>query len=128
MIADFKSGRLQIRAIVTAAMILIGLTGAAQQSYAETRDAAAAVVGTWTGESLCVGDRPACKNEVVVYRFEAVAGKPGVVTLFADKIINGQREPMGKFDCKYDEAKGTLSCEFIKRQTHGLWQFQVSGD
>lgn len=27
------------------------------------------VVGTWTGESLCVGNRPACQNEVVVYRF-----------------------------------------------------------
>src|SRR5215831_20015363 len=27
------------------------------------------VLGSWKGESICVGDRPACKNEVVVYRF-----------------------------------------------------------
>jgi hypothetical protein len=128
MIADFKSRRLMIRSIVTAAMILISLNGAARESYAETTRTASPAIGTWTGESNCVGDRPACKNEVVVYRVEAVAGKPGVVTMFADKIINGQREPMGKFDCQYDEAKGTLSCEFIKRQTHGLWQFQISGD
>ena len=117
-----------IRTIVTAATIIIGLTGTAQQLNARTTGAASPVIGTWTGESDCVGDRPACKNEVVVYRFEAVAGKPGVVMWFADKIINGQREPMGKLDCQYDEAKGTLSSEFIKRQTHGLWQFQISGD
>ena len=87
-----------------------------------------AVYSRVSGESICAGDRPACKNEVVVYRFEAVAGKPGVVTLLADKIINGQREPMGKLDCQYDEAKGTLSGEFTRGQTHGLWQFQISGD
>ena len=109
-------------------MILIGLTGVAGQSYAATSRAASPVIGTWKGESICAGDNPACKNEVVVYRFEAVAGKPGVVTWFADKIINGQRVPMGRLEFQYDEAKGTLSCEFIKRQTHGLWQFQISGD
>ena len=80
MMADFKRGRLMARALVTAAIILVGLMGAARQSYAGTRGAS--VIGTWTGESNCVGDRPACKNEIVVYRFEAVAGKPGVVTLF----------------------------------------------
>src|SRR5689334_23160949 len=128
MIADFRAGSLTICLIVTAAMILIGLTGAARESSAETSRAASPVIGTWKGESNCTGDNPACKNEVAVYRFEAVAGKPGVVTLFGDKIISGQRVPMGKLDFQYDEAKGTLSCEFIRRQTHGLWQLQISGD
>jgi hypothetical protein len=86
------------------------------------------VLGTWKGESICVGDRPACKNEVVVYRFEAVTGKPGVVLLLADKIIEGKRVPMGKLEFLYDEGKGVLLCEFTKSQTHGLWQFKVSGD
>ncbi|HKP13000.1 MAG TPA: hypothetical protein VJZ91_12845 [Blastocatellia bacterium] len=100
----------------------------ADQTLAQRGRVAAPVIGTWTGESICFGDRPACKNEVVVYRFEPTAAKPGTVTLFADKIIEGKREPMGKLDFQYDEAKGTLSCEFTKRQTHGLWQFQISGD
>lgn len=86
------------------------------------------VLGTWTGESICVGDRPACKNEIVVYRFEAIAGKPDVVLLLADKIIEGKRVPMGKLEFHYDETKGELFCEFTKRQTHGLWQYKVSGD
>jgi hypothetical protein len=86
-------------------------------------------VGTWMGESTCTDkNRPACKNEVVIYRFEEIAGKQGVLLLLADKIIEGKRDPMGKLECKYDEAGGTLSCEFTRRQTHGLWQYKVSGD
>ena len=128
MITDFRMARSLIRIMVAATMAVVALTGGARQSYAGKGSAPSPVIGTWKGESICVGDRPACKNEVVVYRFEAVAGKPDAVTLFADKIINGQREPMGKLDFQYDEAKGALSGEFTRGQTHGLWQFQVSGD
>jgi len=84
--------------------------------------------GTWRGESICVGNRPACKDEIVVYRFEQVAGKPGLVLLLADKIINGERMPMYKLEFQYDQANRTLSCEFTRRQTHGLWQYTISGD
>jgi hypothetical protein len=86
----------------------------------------ASILGTWKGESICVGNRPACKNEVVVYRFEAIPGKPDVVLLFADKIIEGERVPMGKLEFQYNEAKGELSCE--RNQTHGLWELKLLGD
>lgn len=87
------------------------------------------VLGTWKGESVCVGNNhPACKNEVVVYRFEPVAAKPGTVLLLADKILDGRRDPMYKLEFQYDEAEGTLSCEFTRRRTHGLWQYTLSGD
>ena len=86
------------------------------------------VIGTWKGDSTCRGNRPACKNEVVVYRFEAVAGKPDAILWFADKIVEGKREPMGKAEMHYDQAKGELSWEFTVRQNHGLWQFKVSVD
>src|SRR5262249_33847674 len=55
---------------------------------AATQPSQASVFATWKGESICVGNRPACKNEIVVYRFEAVDGKPDTVLLLADKIIN----------------------------------------
>jgi len=92
------------------------------------RPAPPSVLGTWKGESTCVGNRPACKNEVAVYRFEAIPGKAGVVLQLADKIIEGKREPMGKLEFQYDEAKGELSCEFNTPRTHALWQFKVTGD
>ena len=78
------------------------------------------VVCTWTGESICVGNRPACKNEMVVYRFEPVVCKSTLVTLLADKIIKGKRVPMYKLDFQYDEAKRTLSC--------GRWEYRIAGD
>ncbi len=99
-----------------------------QVGAADVQSSSASVIGTWKGESTCLGDRPACKNEVVVYRFEAVAGKPELVTLLADKIIDGKREPMYRLDFQYDEAKGTLACEFTRRQTHGLWQYKLTAD
>ena len=86
------------------------------------------VLGTWKGESTCVGNRPACRNEVAVYRFEAVPGKAGVILQLADKIIEGKREPMGKLEFQYDEAKGDLSCEFTTPRAHARWEFKVIGD
>ena len=87
-----------------------------------------AVLGTWAGRSTCVGDRPACKNEDVVYRFLAVDGKSGAVTLLADKLIDGKREPMYLLQFDYKAADHSLACEFRRGQTHGLWAYTVSGD
>jgi len=116
------------RALLISALVYSWSPSLGQSAAAPFRLASPSVLGTWKGESICVGNRSACKNEVVVYRFEAVPGKADVVLLLADKIIEGQRVPMGKLEFQYNEAKGELSCEFTKNQTHGLWQFTVSGD
>jgi hypothetical protein len=126
MITNHITNRFVRALVISTILCFINLS---QPSEAATlRHHAASVLGTWKGESICVGNRSACKNEIVVYRFEAVLAKSGVVLLFADKIIDGQRVPMGKLEFQYDEAKGELSCEFTKNQTHGLWQFTFSGD
>jgi hypothetical protein len=116
------------RVLLIIALVCSATPNVSQPATATARPTAASVLGTWKGDSICVGNRPACKNEIVVYRFAAVPGKVGVVLNFADKIIDGQRVPMGKLEFQYNEAKGELSCEFTKNQTHGLWQFTVSGD
>jgi hypothetical protein len=95
---------------------------------AATQTSHASALATWKGESICVGNRPTCKNEVVVYRFEAIAGKPDRALLLADKIIDGKRVPMGKLELRYDESKREMSGEFTRGQTHGLWQYKVTGD
>lgn len=88
----------------------------------------ASIIGTWTGESICFGKRPACKDEVVVYRFEEVPGKPDQFTLFGDKIIKGKREPMGKLEFQQDQTTGLYSCEFRVGRTHGLIQLKLTGN
>ena len=89
---------------------------------------AAGVTGTWSGQSVCAGNRTACKNEVVVYRFEPVAGRSTLITLLADKIVKGKRVPMYKLDFQYDETRHALSCEFTQGHTHGTWEYRVDGD
>lgn len=114
-------------ALILAVFIIFLATSSQAQGLARPLNVSS-VVGTWTGESICVGKRPACKNEVVVYRFEPVSGKSTVVTLLADKIIKGKRVPMYKLDFQYDEAKRSLSCEFTQGHTHGTWEYTITGD
>jgi len=87
-----------------------------------------AISGTWTGTSTCVGNRPACKNETVVYRFVPVDGHPSQVRLLADKIIDGKRVPMGALVFEYDERTGKLTSEFTRGNTHGIWMFSIAGE
>jgi hypothetical protein len=100
----------------------------AQPSHDDVIADVTKVLGTWAGDSICVGDRPACKNEHVVYRFVAVDGRPGFVRQLADKVIDGKRVPMGALEFEYNDADGTLTSEFTRGQTHGVWAYKVSGD
>jgi hypothetical protein len=86
------------------------------------------VLGTWTGTSTCVGNRPACKNELVVYRFAKLEGNPKQVRLYADKVIDGKRVPMGELDCEVDAEHHTVRSEFTIGNTHGIWEYTVDGD
>jgi hypothetical protein len=84
-----------------------------------------APTGTWRGTSTCT-DRvaaPACADEVVVYEFTAGA-KPGIVHWKADKIVNGQREPMGEMDLAYDTDSKCWKAEFNSRVA---WCLAVDG-
>ena len=114
-------------ALILAVFIACLATSSQAQGLARPMNVSS-IVGTWSGESICVGKRPACENEIVVYRFEPVSGKSTVVTLLADKIIKGKRVPMYKLDFQYDEAKRKLSCEFTKGHTHGEWEYKITGD
>jgi len=85
-------------------------------------------VGTWTGTSTCVGKRPACKNEVVVYRFVPVDGHPRQLRVLADKIIEGKRLPMGTLVFEFDEKTRGLECDFTRGNFHGIWSFAAEAD
>jgi hypothetical protein len=95
---------------------------------AAAEKAVAAFKGTWEGKSTCVGDRPACKNEIVVYRFITFDGVPWQLRLLADKIIEGKRVPMGALLFAYDDSTKTLQCEFKRGTTHGVWSYEAVGD
>ena len=116
-----------LRALIVAAFVAsVAISGHAQGMARAM--SAAGITGTWRGESVCAGNRTACKNEVVVYRFEPVAGRSTLITLLADKIVKGKRVPMYKLDFQYDETRHKLSGEFTQGHTRGTWEYKVDGD
>jgi hypothetical protein len=82
------------------------------------------VAGVWRGDSLCASDGTACVNERVVYYITAIAGKAGVVTIRADKIVNGQAVTMGTAEWTHDTEHHTLIWE-TPRQT---WLLKIDND
>ena len=84
--------------------------------------------GTWRGTSLCT-DRvllPACNDETVIYVFTN-GPKLGMAHVAADKVVNGQREPMGEFDLNYDKTEGCWKAEFSSARGNSVWCLAVTG-
>jgi hypothetical protein len=89
----------------------------------------AALIGTWQGTSTCT-DRvaaPACQDETVVYEFTPGA-KPGTIHWAADKIVNGQRAPMGEMDVEYDKTESYWKATFSSPRVKTEWRLSVDGD
>lgn len=109
-----------MKTLVGVAMVLV-LLGAGEPSPDFYR-------GTWTGTSICVGNNPACKDEIVVYRFVPMADHPGQIRLLGDKVIDGKRVPMGALVFDHDEKSNALRCEFRIGKTHGVWSYALAGE
>jgi len=120
------------------ALVCLGLSAALaspalaqQDAHAQTHTAAKTpgapqLSGTWRGTSTCT-DRvaaPACNDETVVYEFSA-GPKPGVVHWKADKIVNGQRVPMGEFDVEYDKTEACWKAEYHGPRVTSVWRLTV---
>jgi len=73
------------------------------------------LAGDWRGDSICVVRESACHDEDSLYHFTKVVGKPGVFSLKADKIVNGQAVTMGTSDCVYDAKAQALECAIADR-------------
>ena len=108
---------------LAALMLLVSLSSASPATGDGSN-----LIGNWTGDSICVGPFPACRDEKVIYRITKGPDAEGTVTITADKIVDGKPELMGVLDFKYDAAKDTLTCDFVRGNTHGLWEFSVKGN
>jgi hypothetical protein len=114
-----------------AAVLAIGLATAACAAAQNTNDdKLAKIYGDWTGESICVDkkNRPACKDEKVVYHFSKSKDDASKIHLAADKIVGGQNELMYELDFTFDAASNTISAEFTVNGNHGIWEYAIKGD
>jgi hypothetical protein len=70
---------------------------------------------------------PACQDETVVYEFRK-GEKAGTVILAADKVVSGERVPMGEMTFAYDPALACWRSEFESPRLKSRWCFTVEGD
>ena len=82
---------------------------------------AADVVGDWTGESKCQGnkDNSSCHDETVMYHFTAVNDQPLRLHVAADKLVNGNWEPMGEMEFAIERDRPVLTAAFPVPRTGG---------
>jgi hypothetical protein len=90
--------------------------------------AGAAIAGVWRGTSTCtdLAAAPACHDEVVVYEF-VEGSSPGTLRWKADKVVDGQRQPMGEMDVAYDPKDACWKAEFQSPRTHSVWCLKIDG-
>jgi len=102
------------------AVVLVGLLGisglwakGAQKAGASAgaANAHAALEGVWRGHSVCEDKNSPCHDEVNVYRFSPVTGRPGIFLVTASKVVDGKEIVMGNGEWKYDEAKKAVESE-----------------
>ena len=79
----------------------------------------ASLLGTWVGDSRCVGGHPGCHDEHVLYRADSIG--PADVTLHGFRIAVGDTVDMGPLACRYDRDAAAASC----RIPVGTWTFRV---
>jgi len=105
------------------AAVLIALLPAAALAQSP-RDA---LVGSWRGTSSCTNREaaPACTDEQVIYDIAAPPDAPGVLVVKADKIVNGQREPMGEVTFRLDPATGRWVSEITTPRVHAMWHLSL---
>ena len=113
-------------AVPVAAFFLIARLAKGEEQGGGTVDA---IVGTWSGSSVCVDRQaaPACNDEQVVYEINASPGKPGTVTGKADKVVDRKRVSMGVLEFTHDARSGSWTSEFDTPWSHALWRLTVNG-
>lgn len=73
-----------------------------------THGAPSQITGTWRGTSECAQKNGPCHDEINVYRFSEIAGKPGWFSGVGSKVVDGKEIVMGTLEWTYDAEKHTL--------------------
>lgn len=114
-----------MRIVAAGLMALVAATAETGRADSPTDE----IVGTWRGQSICT-DRvaaPACNDEQVIYDISVTPGKANTVTVKADKVVDGKREPMGALDFTRDAKEGGWTTELQTPRFHAIWLLTPSG-
>jgi hypothetical protein len=84
------------------------------------------ILGEWRGTSTCTDRKiaPACKDEVVVYRFTPAGGDSAHQAAY--KIVAGEEQLMGEMDFVRNAKTGEWTSDFRTPRVHGVWSFRIA--
>jgi hypothetical protein len=82
------------------------------------------IEGVWRGNSVCTVKDSPCRDEMNVYNFSAVAGKPGIYSGTASKAVGVESFAMGTREFKYDAGNHTLE----SAMPAAVLRFTLDGD
>jgi hypothetical protein len=74
-------------------------------------ETASRIVGVWRGNSVCMMKGSPCHDEVNVYRFSSVAGRPNAFSVTASKVVDGKEIVMGRGEWTYDPGNHLVECK-----------------
>jgi hypothetical protein len=121
--------RLTLGAVLTVSSLVgcgtstVGGADPPRDDSAERRgQAAAALEGTWSGDSRCQVPGSPCRDEKAVYRVYPPT-KDGKVPVNFAKVVDGKAVPMGTLNMDFDPRERTLTCKY----SQGVWQLKVDG-
>ena len=100
-------------------MVLVGIAILAAGADPDV----AAITGTWRGQSVCVTEAAACRNENVVYYIKEVSGRTDVVLIQADRVVDGKTITMGSGEWQYHGAQHTLEWNTPRQ----VWLLRIAG-
>jgi hypothetical protein len=81
-------------------------------------DMASPIIGTWKGTSECVQSDSPCRDEVNVYRFTKISGKPNAFLGIGSKVVNGQEIEMGTLEWTFIPEYHALETEVSGSTLH----------
>jgi hypothetical protein len=97
----------------TSLIWLFPIWGVAQvsQHNATIQEAQARISGAWRGTSECAVKDSPCHDEVNIYRFAEIPGRPGWFSGTGSKVVDGKEIPMGTLNWIYDAGAHALRSE-----------------
>jgi hypothetical protein len=86
-----------VRRAVLVLLVAVGGGGVGRGSGAHraAEEASTSIAGTWRGHSVCLVKSSPCHDEVNVYRFSKLPGKPASFSLTASKVVDDKEIVMG---------------------------------
>jgi len=82
------------------------------------------ITGTWRGHSECAVKNSPCRDETNIYRFSAIAARPGWFSGTGSKVVDDKEISMGTLDWRYDAKTHALQ----SNNPNGVFRLVVDDD